>query len=458
MFCRNCGNQLPENSKFCDRCGAKVEVVQPDHPITNQQPVRTAQPVSAQKKSQPKPADVKKAKKSSKKGILWKVVAVLLIALFAYGFAFPELTIPEFINAVKNGEPLHDRSLLDLDEALSEKKAKFTIFEEYWDTDVCSWSEVEEFIVDYIFANPEYYYVDFYNSTLSYVENEGEVMSFTIEFAYFDDLVTDNAQQQMKQKADRLIAGVPAGSSDWEKALYLHDELIRNVSYKEGSKDQNAYAALVEGEAVCMGYAMAYEYLLTRAGIKCDTVIGYSSDFAAAMDGTLLEMPKHAWTVVTFKDGGSEKSYFVDTTWDDYGMKDKYGEEYISHRWFCVSYEDIVKEGRSAIDAIYDLSKWDFSDNSMNYFVSNDAFIDSYDFDEVVDIFERQIAQGNNFLSLRVADMDTYYDLSFDIENNGGFNRLCEALGLYESVAYRFTYRYQGDGLICFEVYLNYQD
>ena len=25
MFCRYCGNQLPENAKFCSSCGAKVD-------------------------------------------------------------------------------------------------------------------------------------------------------------------------------------------------------------------------------------------------------------------------------------------------------------------------------------------------------------------------------------------------------------------------------------------------
>ena len=30
MYCKNCGNELPESAKFCGKCGVKVETVVSD--------------------------------------------------------------------------------------------------------------------------------------------------------------------------------------------------------------------------------------------------------------------------------------------------------------------------------------------------------------------------------------------------------------------------------------------
>lgn len=43
MFCAYCGNQLPEEAKFCGGCGAKAEPVQPDYTTSEKSaPMRPA--------------------------------------------------------------------------------------------------------------------------------------------------------------------------------------------------------------------------------------------------------------------------------------------------------------------------------------------------------------------------------------------------------------------------------
>lgn len=106
---------------------------------------------------------------------------------------------------------------------------------------------------------------------------------------------------------DGILAGMPDGS-DYEKELYLHDTLIKNVIYDmDYAEEQNAYSALVNGRAVCAGYASAFEYLLMRAGIESYYVVGKSHG-----EG-------HAWNLA--KIGG--QWYYVDLTWDDPQMKDE---------------------------------------------------------------------------------------------------------------------------------------
>ena len=433
MYCSNCGNQVPDTSKFCNVCGASV-VPHSGASATN---------------------GAKRQKTPNKKKFvpLLAILVLLFVAAAALSVSF-NMSIPEIVTALGNGEPLRERGLYDLAHALEAREERVSIRRENWDTDICPWEQVEAFLWDYLQADPALYYVDIRNTAIS-KGNSKDVQAYSIKFAYFEELTADDAQKKLEQMADRIVPGIPAGSTDWETALYLHDELIRHVTYQEGSYDQTAYGALVEGKAVCMGYAMAYEYLLTKAGVACDTVIGYSDEFSAAMDGSILQMPQHAWTVVTFHDGGVERSYFVDTTWDDPDLMDMYGNDYINHRWFCVTHEDILREGRSKLQEIYDLNKWNLDDHSMNYHVSTGAMVDSYDLQTVIEIFQKQLDAGSNLLSVRMADLETYYALSFAVNESGDYQRICDALGI-TSTAFSYSYDYLGDGILCFDIYVDY--
>lgn len=93
MFCKNCGNQLPENSNFCVVCGTKAaeEVAQPaETPVVEtsvaEAPANAPQPVFAQPTfEEPVPAP----KKKGKKVLAWLipvtaviVAAAVLVAVF----------------------------------------------------------------------------------------------------------------------------------------------------------------------------------------------------------------------------------------------------------------------------------------------------------------------------------------------------------------------------------------
>lgn len=114
-----------------------------------------------------------------------------------------------------------------------------------------------------------------------------------------------------KPKLDAAIAAgmscIKGVSDEVEKALRLHDYLVRVCDYDVAAKDANdstciprtAYSALVRKKAVCEGYAMAYRYLLNAAGIVSDV---------AESDSI-----RHIWNYVLIHG----KWYHVDVTWDD---------------------------------------------------------------------------------------------------------------------------------------------
>lgn len=94
-------------------------------------------------------------------------------------------------------------------------------------------------------------------------------------------------------------------TSEYEKALILHDALVENVFYQETSNSHGSYGALVEGVAVCEGYAEAYQVLLEKVGIMSYVVRGWGGG------------ERHAWNLVRL-DG---KFYYTDLTWDDAGSE-----------------------------------------------------------------------------------------------------------------------------------------
>ena len=89
----------------------------------------------------------------------------------------------------------------------------------------------------------------------------------------------------------------------------IHNYLIDNVSYDTTISHENIYniyGTLVNGEAVCEGYARSFKYLMDELGIPCVLVIGTGTNSEGKTED-------HAWNYVEV-DGNW---YAVDTTWDD---------------------------------------------------------------------------------------------------------------------------------------------
>lgn len=146
---------------------------------------------------------------------------------------------------------------------------------------------------------PELFYV-----TSVTVYRDGFGMCSHIRFNYCADTSQVRSMiDAMDAKVDEALAWADSRTLiEVDKAKALHDYLVRTVSYDgtDASLDVNgAYGALVNGRAVCGGYAEAYGVLLEAAGIEQTCVI------SAEMN--------HEWNVVTI-DG---VSYNVDVTWDD---------------------------------------------------------------------------------------------------------------------------------------------
>ncbi len=119
---------------------------------------------------------------------------------------------------------------------------------------------------------------------------------------------------------------IKPGMSDYEKELAIHDYIVANCRYgqKDESKEYSfrAYGCLVQGVAVCNGYAEAMSLLLTCAGVENSIMTGSAGN------------ELHAWNAVML-DG---QWYQVDVTWDD-PIPDT--GSYVSHTFFNITDEEM---------------------------------------------------------------------------------------------------------------------
>ena len=133
-----------------------------------------------------------------------------------------------------------------------------------------------------------------------YSRDTGLAVAIGLEYCTAQDVAA------MQVKLDQLVDQANTlCQTDLERVFYVHEWLVQNIAYdrehlSDGVQDDhNLRGALLEGTAVCDGYAKTYALTLRKLGIT--GVLVTSKDIG------------HAWNMVEL-DGNW---YQVDCTWDD---------------------------------------------------------------------------------------------------------------------------------------------
>ena len=213
-----------------------------------------------------------------------------------------------------------------------------------------------------------------------------------------------------------LVSGIAGNDEldDVQKALLIHDRLcfVCEYDYTYGQdcpESYTMYGAIVNGSAVCDGYAKAYSYLLRLAGVKSYSCVS--------------ETLNHAWNLVCI-DG---VYYHTDVTWDDQAWwtfeRGKAGGMY--HTNFLRSNTGIKETGHTASDFTepenntkYDSYFWQGSeaafcllDGEIYWIDKESKAIRTYSGDEVVTLEGTWYAKEQGY----------YWP--------GNYSRICEARG-----------------------------
>ncbi len=135
-----------------------------------------------------------------------------------------------------------------------------------------------------------------------------------INIGYYTNKDQEN---ELDQRLSEIISGFDFDSyaTEKEKADKIYEFITENVSYdyenlnNEAHKlKYTAYAALVNGTAVCQGYATLFYRMARECGLETRVVVGTSHD------------QNHAWNIVKI----GNLYYYLDSTWDEGGKTNYY--------------------------------------------------------------------------------------------------------------------------------------
>ncbi len=239
-----------------------------------------------------------------------------------------------------------------------------------------------------------------YNYTIYTFDNT--VKTVTLDY-YMSGQELKSAKNAFDEAVNDMIYGL-SGKSEYEKAKILHDKLSRKTDYKQNTYDQSAYGALVKCQAVCAGYARAYQALLHKVGIDAWKVSGESYDPISKAKVA------HAWNTVKI-DGNW---YYTDVTWDDQfkdERTDPMADEYdIYYAYFNITTAQMSED--HILDSEY-YAKYApiCTATAANYFVKNGGIIGSFDAQDVASGFKNNKLKARFYVT---GDRDAFTDAFFD--------------------------------------------
>ncbi len=203
----------------------------------------------------------------------------------------------------------------------------------------------------------------------------------------FETVATEEDIKRMNEEADRIVSLVDKNLSDYEKAIFLHDYIIKNCVYDNALADKmvaksesltdeewietTAYGCLIGRKTVCSGYAKTYMILLNKLGIECSYVTGFHEDSG------------HAWNCVKL-DGDY---YNIDVTWDD--PDDEENPDKVKYTYFGFTDKD---NDRMEARGFSEISEHpECTAVKYNYYIYNGFFVGDYSYKKAEEIIKNQV-------------------------------------------------------------------
>lgn len=217
-----------------------------------------------------------------------------------------------------------------------------------------------------VFYVPATYTIQFQVIDKKYSSAWTESYTFTI----YDDSclsveqIVNNVAEECEQQC----------STDFEKAVWLHDWILNNADYDYSLSYCSAEGVLARGSGTCESYHRAYVMLLNKVGIETGRIAGNG----------------HVWTAVKI-DG---KWCQIDSTWDDKGID--YQGKYNEHMYFGLTdaLMGLVHPDHTSATAGYEST-----DLENNYFIKTGQIKEWSD--NFVPLIEKNLANGMREFELK---------------------------------------------------------
>lgn len=256
------------------------------------------------------------------------------------------------------------------------------------------------------------------------IEKRGENYPYLLlRLKFANDTETiEKREEEVEMAATEILSGISPDASNYDKALYVYETVVKTVDYERGVPDsQNMYSAIVNKVSVCAGYAKMTQYLLKRLGIQCIYVTGISAGEA------------HAWNIVKVDD----KYYHMDTTWGDpvfastEGGESAIPEGYVNYDYFCVNDEQISRN--HVVDISYPFPAC--TSLEANFYVVNGMYFEEYDREIILNMMNNRVTSKKNPTVVKFPTTEIYEAHREEIINDlvqKAANTLMNFYGMHE--------------------------
>lgn len=254
--------------------------------------------------------------------------------------------------------------------------------------------------------NPRFFWLTG-SANFEWTENAGDILDITCKAAVISGITTEKLNimnSKLKNTVKDIIIHANQRKTHFEKILYVHDYIVDTTTYvSDAPMCYNAYGCLVLHQAVCAGYAKAFQLIMEEMGYECGYVSGEDRE-----DGTIHS--SHAWNYIKIEN----EYYFVDTTWDDPLVDGgDYTYDNKTRNYFCITGSEL-----SLTHKIKDISSYPVCNGKKyNYHVYKGYFLNSYSFSELCRIASEQLRSSDKF-TIKFSSKTQTELAVFDLFNN----------------------------------------
>lgn len=218
--------------------------------------------------------------------------------------------------------------------------------------------------------HPEMFFVDFKKFVM---RTSARGMSLEIGYVIPKSKRTF-AAREVEDKVSKILelASKANLKNEFQKCRWIHDYIVRKTEYhydalNNPEKYPNAFTiwgSLLEGKAVCEGFAKVFKLLCDKMGVNAMIIHGTSKleTFDSSME--------HAWNIVRF----NNDYVHIDTTWDRCMSEES---RYTRYDYFCISDKDIQNDHAYSSFPVCETDSYSFFSKKKRFF-SNTADLQKY--------------------------------------------------------------------------------
>ncbi len=244
--------------------------------------------------------------------------------------------------------------------------------------------------------HPELFWIHNRKTTYKTTYEQEDYCLFEPGYSYTDEEM--NQIQTEMENAYAIINGtVTADSTDYGKIKAIYEYLIDSTSYVASEDDQSIAGTFWKKEAVCAGYAKAFQYLAERFGVYSIYVEGDANN----------SDEEHAWNIVRL-DGNY---YYVDVTnGDQPQFIEGDAASLAEHKTTVFDYLcPFPWEYEKTYTANTDFSLPQCTTTDYNFYVLNQGCFEFHDYQTILNYCKMRIDNGAAVIRFKFTSEDAYH-------------------------------------------------